>query len=249
MKHEVLSVAAMQKTDLAEIESGTDGLTLMENAGYQVFLHVRKHFPKSRALVLCGPGNNGGDGFVVARLLAQAGWKVAVCLFGDVSKLSNDCLHMFEKWKSYCDEVNLEPLVDSDGLMAWDATVVIDAIFGTGLDRDLPASVLATINNLGDLPVVSVDIPTGIHGDSGRVMGGAFNAHSTVTFCRAKTGQLLQPGRSHCGALNVADIGIRSENVVYDLPSVRINSGVLWEEAFSEPSASDHKFSRGYVMV
>ncbi|MTI09645.1 NAD(P)H-hydrate dehydratase, partial [Curvivirga aplysinae] len=241
MKHNLLSVEEMRKTDQVEIETGTDSLWLMENAGIEVVKHIRRTFSKGNVLILCGPGNNGGDGFVIARHLQEMGWDVQVVLFGDSKRMSQDALVMADRWAG-------ELLAPESALLS-DLTLVVDAVFGTGLDRSLEPELIEFLDSLEDLPIVSVDIPTGVNGDTGLVLGQARQAHSTVTFCRKKTGHLLYPGRALAGELILADIGIKDENIQVDQLSCIENHEGLWSDVFHPPKHDAHKFSRGYAIV
>ncbi len=242
MKHKLLSVEEMKQTDQAAIASGIDGITLMENAGASVVKHIRKYFPKGHAVILCGPGNNGGDGFVIARLLKEMGWIVQLCLFGDVEKLSTDTAHMAKLWDGYIDQ--------PDDLNFTGPTIIVDAIFGTGLDRPLGGKIKEVLVALPDVPIIAVDMPSGVNGDTGLVLGYARQAYSTVTFCRKKTGHLLYPARELCGQLIVADIGIVESHIQTISPEVLENGLTLFQDASTLKQQTDtHKFKRGYAVI
>ncbi len=239
----LLSVAEMYAADDATIEGGTPGLVLMENAGCAAARAIQARWQPRPAAVLCGPGNNGGDGFVVARLLQEAGWPVRLALLGARERLKGDAAVMADRW-----EGPVEPL--STELLA-DRPLVVDALFGAGLTRPLggDAAALADASNAAGLDCVAIDIPSGVDGDTGAALGAAFEAAATVTFARRKRGHLLMPGRAHAGGLIVADIGI--PDAVIDGLSVAVheNDPALWAARFPVPALADHKYTRGHAIV
>ena len=200
---ELLTTAEMAGADQRAVALGVPFLALMENAGRAVADEAGKMVaPGARIAVLCGPGNNGGDGFVAARLLAGRGFDVRVGLLGDRSALKGDAAVMAAQWSGTA--AALTPSV-LDG-----AALVIDAIFGAGLNRPVPPDVeklIAAIRK-ASMPVLSVDVPSGLDGNSGSVLGYVIRATKTVTFFRKKPGHLLLPGRTLCGEVVVADIGM-----------------------------------------
>jgi NAD(P)H-hydrate epimerase len=242
-KTALLSTAEMYRADAAAIASGVSGPRLMETAGAAVAAEARRRWPSCATLVLCGPGNNGGDGFVAARLLAEAGWNVRVALLGARDRLKGDAAWAAGAWKGPVEALRPEAL---DG-----AALVIDAIFGAGLDRALEGAARATIEALAarGAPVLAVDVPSGVSGDSGAVLGAAAPARATVTFFRKKPGHLLQPGRGLCGEIVVADIGIPDAVLAEIAPRTFENGPALWRAALPVPKPSDHKYTRGHVVV
>src|SRR4051794_10338992 len=178
----------------------------MQRAGQAVAVAARDLIkPDDRVLVLCGPGNNGGDGFVAARLLAESGLNVAVALLGSRAALRGDALLAAADWPASigrAEEVRLES-----------ATLLVDALFGVGLSRELKGEARALVERLNATakPVLAVDLPSGLDGDTGEVRGAAVQARRTVTFARRKPGHLLYPGRALCGEVTVADIGISDD--------------------------------------
>ena len=239
----LLSVAEMYAADEAAARAGTPGLTLMENAGRAVVDAIVQRWAPRPVSVLCGPGNNGGDGFVAARLLAEAGWPVRVGLLGDRTRLKGDAAAMAARWAG-----PVEPL---DPALFDGAPLVVDALFGAGLARPLEGAALALAGASADrdLPCVAVDIPSGIHGDSGAVLGKAFRATLTVTFARRKTGHLLLPGRVHAGKVTVADIGIPASVIAALGIRAHENAPALWQALLPGPTPADHKYSRGHALV
>jgi len=239
----VLSVAEMYAADARTIERGTPGLVLMEHAGAAIFEAIEARWSPRPVTVLCGPGNNGGDGFVVARLLKEADWPVRLALMGKVDNLKGDAAAVAARWNG-----EIEPL--ALGLLDG-ASLVVDALFGAGLGRPLSGTAGALMDACNDrsLDVVAVDVPSGVRGDTGEVLGTAPQARLTVTFCRRKRGHLLMPGRALAGELVVADIGI-SDAVVDGLEiNVHANDPALWLGVSPRPSLSGHKYSRGHALV
>ena len=239
----LISVAEMYAADAAAARAGTPGLTLMENAGRAVAHAVMRRWAPRPVALLCGPGNNGGDGFVAARLLADAGWPVRLGLLGARERLTGDAAAMAARW-----EGPVEPLAPAllDG-----APLVVDALFGAGLTRPLAGAALALAEESAarGLPCAAVDIPSGIHGDSGAALGGAFRAALTVTFGRRKYGHLLLPGRLCAGELVCADIGIPPAALAAGEARVHENAPALWRALLPAPAPDGHKYSRGHALV
>lgn len=239
----LLDTQRMYAADKAAIDRGVPGVELMENAGRAVVDAVISRFQPGPVLVLCGPGNNGGDGFVIARLLAEHEWPVRIALMGDRATLKGDAASMAERW-----EGPIEPIAD---VALGDAGLLVDALFGAGLTRGLggkPADLLAAARD-AEVPIVAVDMPSGVSGDTGCNLGGAQIAQLTVTFFRAKPGHYLMPGRAFRGELVVADIGI-PETVLDDLAlDCFENTPALWRDLIPIPGPLDHKYSRGHAFV
>jgi NAD(P)H-hydrate epimerase len=240
---EILSVAQMYAADAATIAGGVPGYRLMHNAGAAITREIRRRFVPAATVVLCGPGNNGGDGFVVARLLAAAGWPVRLALLGSRESLRGDAARAADDWRGPVEDLRPEILRG--------AGIVVDALFGAGLQRPLEGVVRATVEALGRSParVVAVDVPSGIHGDSGQVMGAGVRADLTVTFCRCKPGHLLLPGRMHCGTLVVADIGIPDEVVGGLGVTQRVNDPDAWLAHLPRRTPLSHKYVHGHAVV
>jgi len=192
---------------------------LMEKAGKSVADIVCEQFTPCAVLIVCGSGNNGGDGRVVERLLRQRSWKATA--------------------------VNVEEFTPA---LLENAALVVDAIFGTGLDRPVEGKAKAAINAINEsgLPVVAIDIASGVNATTGAIMGTAINARHTVTFVRPKPGHLLLPGKTHTGELHVYDIGISGEDIK---PDHFLNTPVLWKHAFPFPAQDAHKYTRGHALV
>jgi len=219
------------------------GSQLMEAAGAAVARAIVDRFVPQPTVVLCGPGNNGGDGFVIARHLAAAGWPVRIGLLGDRSKLAGEAM-----WAAILWDGAVEPL--SPALLA-ERPLVVDALFGAGLKRPIEgnaAEVIETVNRQG-LACVAVDLPSGLDGDTGRILGCVPRCAMTVTFFRPKPGHLLLNGRLFSGEVRVADIGIPRAALPAIQPRQWRNGPRLWRAALGTPSQADHKYVRGHVLV
>ncbi len=240
---ELLSVAEMYRADAAAADAGMPGLELMEAAGAAVAEATAVLSPGGRVVVLCGPGNNGGDGFVAARLLAAQGREVGLAFRGDPAKLKGDAAANAARWTGGVDAMSPDVL---DG-----AAVVIDAMFGAGLARPLEGVALAVVDRLNQagLPCVAIDVPSGVNGDTGQVVGAAPHADVTVTFYRRKPGHLLYPGRGLCGEVRVADIGMPSGVLPAISPAQWENGPPLWRDKFPQPDPEGHKYARGHALV
>lgn len=242
MSHEILTVAQCYEADRFAAAHGVPSLTLMENAGRAVADEVVKRYVRGRAVVLCGPGNNGGDGFVVARHLVAFGWEASVALLGAREAFTGDAAEMAGRWDGAV--VPLAP----DVLKG--ATVVIDALFGAGLARPLEgkAAEIVRLLNKSDAPVLAVDVPSGLQGDLGRGFDDVVvRADATVTFFRKKPAHVLMPGRMLCGEAVVADIGIPETALDAIRPNLFENGPALWRYPWPDPLG--HKYARGHCVV
>lgn len=239
----LLSPSEMAAADRAAMDAGVPGIDLMEAAGRAVADVVRRRRPKVPVAVLCGPGNNGGDGFVAARHLAAAGWPVRLGLLGGRGRLAGEAAHHASLW-----EGAVEPL--SPALLEG-AALAVDAIFGAGLSRPVDGVARAVIEALAArrIATVAVDVPSGLDGTSGEVRGAAAPADVTVTFFRKKPGHLLLPGRLLCGTIVVADIGIPDKVLDAIRPSAHENGPALWLDGYPWPRPEGHKYRRGHALV
>src|SRR6202158_4917620 len=202
---EVLTTAEMERADRLTIAAGTPGFALMLSAGQAVAEAAMGLVEAGPILVVAGPGNNGGDGFVAAAELAARGREVSVILLCERDSLQGDAALAAKGWKY--------PVLPFNPQAIGKPALIIDALFGAGLDRPVkgePHDMIEAINANG-APVLSVDLPSGINGDTGAVMGVAVRATETVTFFRRKPAHLLLPGRMYCGRVRVADIGIDAD--------------------------------------
>ena len=239
---ELLTTAEMAEADRLAIAGGISGSELMENAGRAV-ADATAGMERRRVIVVVGPGNNGGDGFVAARHLSKRGYTVRLCFVGEPNKLKGDAALAAEGWSGAVEKASPAALSDCD--------IIVDALFGAGLDRDvegLPRTMIRAMNTSG-VPIIAVDLPSGVNGTTGAVMGVAVSAARTVTFFRRKTGHLLMPGRRHCGITEVADIGIPESVLAKINPQTFANVPPLWGASFPRPRSQGHKYSRGHAVV
>lgn len=232
--HALLTPEQMYRADALAVAAGVSSLTLMERAGRAVAEEILRRFGARPTLVLCGPGNNGGDGFVVARLLRDWGWPVRVALLGGTARLKGDAAIMAKRWGGPFESVTS---VDGAGL-------VVDALFGAGLSKPLSAEILRLFSAVR-VPVVAIDVPSGIDGATGAARPFALNADLTVTFFRKKPGHVLMPGREYCGDTVVADIGIPDR--VLDEIKPRLMENFVPELPRAGPD--QHKYRRGHAVV
>src|ERR1700675_3979730 len=241
---ELLTSAEMADADRLAIAGGAAGSELMESAGRAVAEAVAERHPSGRrVVVVAGPGNNGGDGFVAARLLAERGARVEVMLLGDIGRLKGDAAGAAKKWTG--------PVAAAEPAALAGAEVIIDALFGAGLDRPVEGAARALIEaiNVGKAPVYAVDLPSGINGTSGAALGVAVKAAHTITFFRKKPGHLLLPGRLHCGTISVAGIGIPAAVLEKIGPKTFENVPALWRRYFPIPKLEGDKYDRGHAVV
>ncbi|WP_027145593.1 bifunctional ADP-dependent NAD(P)H-hydrate dehydratase/NAD(P)H-hydrate epimerase [Mesorhizobium sp. WSM3626] len=244
MSHELLTSAEMGEADRLTIAAGPPGgIGLMRRAGQAVAAEVLRRYPAAAHVhVLCGPGNNGGDGYVVARILAGSGVATTVWASAPPKPHSDAVLAAVE-----C-PIKPRPLLDFD---AGSGSIVVDALYGAGLSKRLSGEAARAVDLVTDLhlPVVAVDLPSGISGDSGKVLGRSFSAELTVTFARKKPGHLLLPGRERCGEIVLADIGIGAEIIATLQPRTFENGPALWLRDWPVPAVDAHKYKRGHVGV
>jgi len=241
---ELLTTAEMSEADRLAIAGGVRGIDLMENAGRAVADAVMAGGPREApVVVLAGPGNNGGDGFVAARLLLERSYPVRLLLAGDAARLKGDAALAASRWRG--------PLEAATPAAMAGAAILIDALFGAGLDRPVEGAPRALIEAANALPakIYAVDLPSGINGSSGEVQGVAIKASETITFFRRKTGHLLLPGRVHCGKVRLADIGIPERVLERIKPSTFLDLPDLWAGHLRVPRIDGHKYSRGHAVV
>ena len=247
----LLTLQEMAYADRLTISRGTPGLTLMHNAGRAVAQAIQKKWSSCPVLVLCGPGNNGGDGFTAAQELWRYGWQnIRLLTLTPLEYLRGDAALAAQEWKGTPPQ-QADPESLSSALQKEKDTIVIDAIFGAGLTRELSglAYILVEILNTFRPRLVAVDIPSGVDGDSGLMKSIAPYADMTVTFCRKKPGHLLLPGRHHAGEVLVADIGIPESIITEIQPRIFENTPRLWIKTFPFPTPMSDKYTRGHAVV
>lgn len=239
----LLTPVQMAATDRAAVAARVNGMALMEAAGSAVANAVGARWSKRPVLVLCGPGNNGGDGFVAARHLRDAGWPVRLGLLGSPELLSGDAARQAALWSGTIQPVSIDLL---DG-----AALVIDAMFGAGLSRPITGLAALVLQAIIErrIPVCAVDVPSGVDGATGQVRGIAASAEITITFFRKKPGHVLMPGRRLCGEVILADIGIPEAVLDEIAPLTFENMPSLWLDSYPWPAVDTHKYQRGHVLV
>ncbi|HEY4168295.1 MAG TPA: NAD(P)H-hydrate dehydratase [Reyranella sp.] len=239
----LLTCAQMGAADAAAIAAGTAGSVLMEAAGWAVADAVIARYPKQLVLALCGPGNNGGDGFVAARHLANRGWPVTLALLKGAGDLRGDAAWAASLWTG--------PVVSPSLALLDRRPLVIDALFGAGLTRPIEGIAAELIERIDRdrLSVVAVDVPSGLHGDTGEIMGAAPHAEETVTFFRGKPGHYSLEGVGRCGVLHVVDIGIPPAVLDAIRPQLWRNAPALWSAALRRDDAGDNKYTRGHLTI
>jgi hydroxyethylthiazole kinase-like uncharacterized protein yjeF len=240
---DVLTTAEMDRADQLTIAAGTPGFALMLSAGQAVAEAAMDLVEEGPVVVVAGRGNNGGDGFVAAAELAARGREVSVILLCERDSLQGDAASAARGWKY--------PVLPFNPQAISRPALIIDALFGAGLNRPVkgePHDMIEAINANG-APVLSVDLPSGINGDTGAVMGVAVRATETVTFFRRKPGHLLLPGRINCGRVRVADIGIDPRVLEEIHPRTFENIPLFWRNSFPVPRIDGHKYARGHAVV
>jgi ADP-dependent NAD(P)H-hydrate dehydratase / NAD(P)H-hydrate epimerase len=240
---EVLNPAEMERADRLTIAAGTPGFALMLSAGQAVAEAAMDLVEEGPILVVAGRGNNGGDGFVAAAELAARGREVSVILLCERDSLQGDAASAARGWKF--------PVLPFNPQAIGKPALIIDALFGAGLNRPVkgePHDMIEAVNANG-APVLAIDLPSGVNGTTGAIMGIAIDATETVTFFRRKPGHLLLPGRMHCGRVRVADIGIDPDVLREIQPKTFENIPQFWRGSFPVPRADGHKYARGHAIV
>jgi hydroxyethylthiazole kinase-like uncharacterized protein yjeF len=217
----LLDVKQMTEADRLTVASGIPVSELMFNAGKAVALAIEQRWSARPVVVLCGPGNNGGDGFVVAQLLAEKGWPIDLALLGCREQLTGAARFHAELWQGVIKAISPEILNGVE--------LVVDAIFGAGLSRPFEGVAAETlaVAAIKDIPIVAIDVPSGVMGDSGEALGSVAAALTVTFFCK-KPGHVLAPGRIFCGEIVVADIGITNNVLEFLAPNTYENNNSLW---------------------
>lgn len=243
-EHFLFTPSAMAQVDIDAAKSGLWSFALMQRAGQAIAACALKHYPQAlRHIVLCGPGNNGGDGYIAAAALAESGIDPLVYHLGDPESLHGDARQAME-----------DCAIKGQALAEYtpqQGDVIIDALFGAGLSRPVPdavATLFSAINGL-DVHVVAADLPSGLCGRRGVVLGAALKVDRTVTFMALKPGHLLLPGRELCGEVEVYDIGIPLRILEDNAEELAQNDPLFWREHLVQVTAASHKFTRGHLTV
>ena len=240
---EVLTTTEMERADRLTIAAGTPGFALMMSAGQAVAEAAMALVEEGPIVVVAGRGNNGGDGFVAAAELAARGREVSVILLCERDSLLGDAALAARGWKY--------PVLPFNPQAIGKPALIIDALFGAGLNRPVKGDPLGMIEaiNANGAPVLAIDLPSGINGTTGAVMGVAIDAVETVTFFRRKPAHLLLPGRMYCGRVRVADIGIDARVLDEIQPRTSENIPPAWQHSFPVPRIDGHKYARGHAVV
>jgi hydroxyethylthiazole kinase-like uncharacterized protein yjeF len=240
---DVLTTAEMERADRLAIAAGTPGFALMLSAGQAVAEAAMDLVEEGPILVVAGRGNNGGDGFVAAAELAARGREVSVILLCERDSLQGDAASAARGWKY--------PVLPFNPQAIGRPALIIDALFGAGLNRPVKGDPLGMIEaiNANGAPVLSIDLPSGINGTTGAIMGVAVRATETVTFFRRKPAHLLLPGRLHCGRVRLADIGVDVTVLDEIRPQTFENIPSFWLRSFPVPQVDGHKYARGHAVI
>ncbi len=246
MAMELLTPDEMGQADRLTIAGGIRGYQLMLNAGEAVYQHILHIWPQAaKVAVLCGAGNNGGDGYVIARLLQAAG-RDLVCFAVAAPQDGTDAAVALAEYLTAQGAVQALENFEAAGF-----DLIVDALLGAGLSRPVDGAIAACIAkiNQSGLAVCAVDLPSGVNGCNGQVAGLAVKAQHTVTFFRKKPGHLLQPAKQYCGEVAVCDIGIEPEVLTRIQPALYENKSDLWRGHLPVADVETHKFWRGHVAV
>lgn len=251
----LVTAATMREIDRATIQDfAVPGVILMEHAGRGVADAAQRMLaerPGRRVLVLCGTGNNGGDGFVAARILADRGFDVTLALLGRSDSLQGDAALHWRPLAAFPVAIHQAPDVLPDGLLTPPGPdLIIDAILGTGLTRPTDGLIAQVVGAANALPCLrlAVDLPTGVDADRGRLMGTAFRAHRTVTFGLPKVGHFVHPAAGFCGQVSVVDIGI-PRAVADAAAGVRLLDDTSLRAGFAPRHADSCKNRFGHLLV
>ena len=251
MKHTPINLysaqAVNQLDSIAIHEFAIPGYELMKRAGRVLFSHLQKKYPQATCLLICcGAGNNAGDGYVLAKLAHEFGLRVNVISLIDPDKLKGDAQKAWQDWSSEGCKLSQY----SDGLLQR-VDLVVDALIGTGLQRPVEndwANLIEAINNSGK-PVIAVDIPSGLCANTGRIVGQAIKATSTITFIALKKGLLTHFGTEYCGELSLDELSIPSGVYTKQPAQAQILDWSYLKTQLKSRKANAHKHQSGHVFV
>lgn len=244
--NQLLTVNQMATADRLAVASGIPATELMENAGRAVAREIQNRWSPRQCVVLCGPGNNGGDGYVIARILLQAGWPTSVQSLCPLDSLKGEAAYHARLWTGKTELLEDDPSYET----IRNSELVIDALFGAGLSRPIDGHAKRALQFVTEhrIPCVAVDVPSGVMGDTGQTEFSP-KCELTVTFFRLKPGHLLLPAKALCGDTVVADIGIPAYVLEQIAPSTFKNHPELWRDSFPSLSIEGHKYHRGHALV
>lgn len=241
---DVLTADEMRRADQAAIAAGEKGIDLMRAAGTAAARHIAEKFETCPVLFLCGAGNNGGDGFIAAEILRREGWPVRLACLAKPAALKGDAALAAREFGGKTEDLN-------SNLGIKDSALVVDAIFGTGFQGKLQPELVVLLDKVRakNIPVVALDMPSGIDATTGQIDEGTLKAAMTVTFCRRKPAHLLYPSRTHCGRIIRCDIGIADDIVAATGAQTFENNPALWLGMLPVPDVNSHKYTRGHALV
>lgn len=240
-----MSTQILKRENIYNIENKIQPTyNLMDKAGKLSAKYINKNLPKKNILILCGVGGNGGDGFVLAQeLYSKYKWNVSISIIGNVNKIKGDAKKAYKKL--ILNSVNFESVKFKK------INYIVDAIFGIGLSRKITNKNLKILKKIDDtnIPIIALDIPSGVDSNSGDILGYAPKCSITISFSFYKIGHFLLPGAQKCGKVIVLDIGIPKSLTKDITPNIIINSENIWSNKIQWPKEDDHKYSRGYTLI
>lgn len=252
MHNNLFTSKSSYELDQLCIKRGYKFNELMENAGKSAFIRIEKEIIPSlkkfnkKLLILCGPGNNGGDGLVIAKHLKNKGYKIDVCFPVSYSR------KISKHSKTYLKKINIDEK-DFQNIKLNQYSIIIDSIFGIGINRNLSKKIINVIRKVNKTSacVVSIDIASGINADTGDLMPESIEADHTITFVAPKIGNYLLPGKKNSGQIHIVSIGEKKSDIlkVSKLSKLKLNTPDFWIKKFKWPSKLDHKYKRGHVLV
>ena len=240
-------ILTVKQTRMLDKLSKVPFVELMENAGKAIFEEIKSQYKKCKVVILCGTGNNGGDGYVLARYLKESGYDVLVFL--NSIPTSKEAKEMYEKWDEIDGKSFNFKYVDYENFAGVD--LIIDAMFGTGLNGEVNGEYKRIIDLINGMliPVISIDLPSGINADTGEILGTAIKADKTITFMLPKIAHIVFPSIEYCGDIKIVDIGIPEEIIEKMNVRITLNSPELWKHSIPKILASDNKYTRGLVVI
>jgi NAD(P)H-hydrate epimerase len=243
MSYEILSNEQMANADRITMDSGIDGFGLMQNAGNSASSIILERYKPCKVMIMCGPGNNGGDGFVIAQRLLENGFTVDVASLIKIENYKGDALLAAKQYKG--------EIFNFSDLEIKNYDLVVDALFGTGFSKELDKELQNIFIKIkqASIPVVAIDIPSGVNGSTGEASNNCCNADLTITFCRKKIGHVLMPGMEKCGEIIICDIGIPDASVQKAGYSLIENNPLIWQEYFKPKQRSDNKYNYGHCVI
>lgn len=244
----ILNAQQMRQAEQFAVQAGTPLIVLMERAGLAVAEQIMQRYNKCPTIILCGPGNNGGDGFVAARHLAAKGWPVRILLFGKMEELTPEAKVAASRWRGAVITASVQVM---ESALQKGAQLIVDALYGIGLRRPIvgEAAALLQMINRSNIPIVSVDIPSGLNADTGQVFGQSAVADLTICFFRKKLAHVLMPGRMLCGEILLMDIGVPEQALQTLTLQVCENHPDLWIGYYPQPQLNYNKYDRGHVLL